>query len=223
MRVTESLSLPRGDFVIYDLEVYAAPTPRNFDDIIPDITYADWEDYPSLGFSVLCAYDGRVGDFLTYFSDDVDGLAPFVALAADTTVLGFNTIAFDDKVLAALGHRVVTDFDLLEHVRLASGQPATYVRGVSRGGYSLDALCLASFEVGKSGHGALAPIWWQQGYRSRVVNYCLRDVRLTAALLSKWAFYGFLPDPSFPLSQLKLSAAGADFRHWLAVEVHAYD
>ena len=37
--------------------------------------------------------------------------------------MGFNSLNFDDKLLAANGMNVTTDFDLLAEVRVAAGMP----------------------------------------------------------------------------------------------------
>jgi hypothetical protein len=39
-----------------------------------------------------------------------------------------------------------------------------------------------TFGLAKTGHGAMAPVWWQQGHHSKVIDYCLNDVWLEAKL-----------------------------------------
>ena len=52
----------------------------------------------------------------------------------------------------------------------------------THGGFGLDAVCEANDLGGKTGHGALAPVQWQRGEISAVINYCLMDVKLTKEL-----------------------------------------
>jgi len=204
--------LPRGEFLIYDAEVLCPPRPP---DSISSFQYADsWLDYLGMGVSVVCAYDGKTGSFTVYFADDGDGLKRFGAFAQDRIVIGFNSKMFDDPLLAANGCPVVTCFDLLSEVRLASGQPPFYESGRMRSGYGLSSLCHANFSEGKSGDGVSAGLWWQVGQKARVVNYCLNDVRLTARLLARWADVGALRDPN-DASYLDIADTSADFRQFL--------
>ena len=47
-------------------------------------------------------------------------------------------------------------------------------------GWGLDAVCKGTFGEGKSGfRGGDAPKWFQQGDWSRLVDYCIDDVRLS--------------------------------------------
>jgi hypothetical protein len=100
-----------------------------------------------------------------------------------TCLIGFNSRAFDDKVMAANGStRAITRYDLLEEVRVAAGYTADH-RSVPKGySYSLDAIARAN-GVAKSGNGALAPRQWQNGEFRAVINYCLNDVEITSKLL----------------------------------------
>ena len=62
---------------------------------------------------------------------------------------------------------------------MARGGSATTIKGNP----TLDSLCKANFLPGKSESGASAPLLWQQGYRGRVINYCLNDVIQTKKLV----------------------------------------
>ena len=193
--------LPRGDFLIYDCEIVNAIPPKDGAMRLDSIKYCKgWADFSNMGISVLAAYDGLTGHFTVSLGADTDGdgLTRFEAWSDQTTVLGFNSWNFDDRLLCSLGYDVRSNFDLLTEVRLASGQPAEYTRGLTRAGYNLDALAMSVFITGKIGGitGASAPVFWQQGYKSRVINYCLNDVALTARLLGQWIANGSLPDPS---------------------------
>ncbi|MGL4502417.1 MAG: hypothetical protein ACRCU2_25360 [Planktothrix sp.] len=58
---------------------------------------------------------------------------------------------------------MTTTYDLLCEIPVAAGMPPHYVKGVTRGSYSLEALAKTNLGVGKSGSGVLAPQLWQQG------------------------------------------------------------
>lgn len=216
--------LPRGDFLIYDLEILNAIPPKNDSERVPHISYCDsWHDFANMGIAVICSYDGLTGEFIVTLGDDTnnDGLERFADWSETTNVIGFNSRFFDDGVLDAHGLNVKTSFDLLEEVRLASGQPSEYVPGVTRAGYTLDHCAMSSLGVGKIGGitGAKAPVLWQQGYRSQVINYCMNDVMLCARLLSLWMSSGSLNDPQRPPLKMFLTDASEDFQSFLAEDL----
>lgn len=74
-------------------------------------------------------------------------------------------------------------YDILEQIWISQGLNPDRFVPATHGGWSLDAVCGSTLGVVKSGNGALAPHWWQQGKRGRVIDYCLRDVWLEAQLL----------------------------------------
>ncbi|MCT7971223.1 hypothetical protein [Laspinema olomoucense] len=112
-----------------------------------------------------------------------DNLAEFEALVKQADeVVGFNSLKFDDNLCAAHGLNVRTTYDLLCEIRVAAGMPPHYVKGVTRSGYSLEALAQANLGMGKSASGALAPQLWQQGQQGKVIDYCLGDVAMNRKL-----------------------------------------
>jgi hypothetical protein len=110
-------------------------------------------------------------------------------------LIGFNSIGFDDKLCHANGLVINTDFDLLCEVRIASGQPPFYTEGITRSGYSLEALALANLGQGKTGSGELAPKLWQMGHQDKVIKYCLNDVKLLKQLYFRFLRHGLI-DPT---------------------------
>ncbi|MGL4499413.1 MAG: hypothetical protein ACRCU2_10175 [Planktothrix sp.] len=60
--------------------------------------------------------------------------------------------------------------------------PPHYVKGVTRVGYSLEALAQTNLGIRKSASGTLAPQLWQQGQQGKVMDYCLGDVAITRKL-----------------------------------------
>ncbi len=165
------------DYLIYDIEIIRCPQPYPEDPSIE--CCGGWRDFAGMGIACLCAYDSKEDRYRVFLEDN---LQDFHQLALKRElVIGFNSLAFDDRLLAANGIEVKTDYDVLVEAWKAAGLPPYFVRGKS-GGFSLGALCEATFGVGKSGSGALAPVLWQRGERGQVIDYCLHDVWLTRRL-----------------------------------------
>src|SRR3954466_2641784 len=53
-----------------------------------------WGNIDKLGISVVCAYDSKTGEFLTYRENELDGLN---RLCRERLVVGYNIIGFDLK------------------------------------------------------------------------------------------------------------------------------
>jgi hypothetical protein len=162
--------------IVYDVEIARGiPDGREAPD--PALEYcAGWHDHAHMGIAVVCAYD-LVEEQPRIFLED--NLAAFAALAgAREHVIGFNSQMFDDRVLEAHGIRVRTTYDVLQELRAV-------VRNPRAPGRKLDDICRVNLGSQKSGSGALAPVLWQRGQRGAVVDYCMRDVMLTVALVRK--------------------------------------
>jgi hypothetical protein len=119
----------------------------------------------------------------------IDAFFGFESLANQADlIVGFNSLSFDDNLLRANGFEVPsTSFDLLVEVRKASGQgDGHYHYGITRKGYALKDLAAANLKYNKTGSGELAPVLWQQGKHQEVIDYCLRDIRITKELYFKF-------------------------------------
>ena len=170
----------------YDLEIInAIPNRnevRNF-----NLNYCSgWTDYSNMGISTLCAYDFHERRYRTF---DQSNMLEFLALIPERVLVSYNGIAFDNKVIAhtwgmpdnpeALESQLLTQsYDLLLEIKAADGlSPNARVKG-----YKLDDCARVNFGEQKSASGAMAPVWWQEGYIGRTIDYCLQDVKLTANL-----------------------------------------
>lgn len=171
--------------LIYDIEIVNAvpgKEPR-----INGIKYcAGWNDHTNMGVSVIGAYDYHEDRYRVFCADAFD---QFAELAANRLCVGFNSIKFDNAVIAACGIRVIPDsdsYDLLREMWIAAGigngDPFNFKL---HGGYGLDATCERNFGTKKTGNGALAPVLWQQGKYGQVIDYCLNDVKLTKQLFDR--------------------------------------
>jgi hypothetical protein len=96
--------------------------------------------------------------------------------------IGFNSKAFDDKLLASNGAPVQTDYDVLEQIRISAFGSNRWEDTPEGYSYSLDNLAKAN-GMKKTGSGSLAPKLWQDGREQEVIDYCLNDCRLTRDLL----------------------------------------
>ena len=162
---------------VYDAEIVHC-VPQHGEERESDLTYCGgWGDKAGMGVAVVCAIDlwtGRSHIFLE------DNLADFQRLAASRhSLVGFNSLSFDDGLLAAAGYPVTTTYDLKRELSnvLPGGQRVK--------GRTLDDYCRVNLPAagGKSMHGGDAPKHWQRNKRGTVINYCMKDVWLTASLL----------------------------------------
>lgn len=165
--------------LIFDVEIIKCIPNKNETHNLSNLDYCEgWHDFENMGISVICAYDYKEATYKTFLQDNLN---EFKELANERALVGFNSVAFDDKLIQANGINATTTYDLLEEVRLASGQPKQYGKGTRRG-YSLDALAKANLNTSKTSSGSLAPEMWQQGKFGAVIDYCLQDVVITKKL-----------------------------------------
>lgn len=181
--------------MIYDIEIVKAIPPKHYSELIRGIQYcAGWHDHAGMGISVIGAYDHVEDTYRVFCADNFSAFQDLVD--ARDTVVGFNSIAFDNEVCRANGLDVPDEksYDLLVEIWRAAGLGPTY-RHPTHAGFGLDAVCEANFGLRKSGHGALAPVDWQIGKIGSVIDYCLNDVRLTKRLLDHVLCARFLVNP----------------------------
>lgn len=173
--------------VVYDLEILRAIPPTNDTERIPGIVYCNgWEDHEYMGISVIGVFDSTFGRLRVFCQDTFPEFQEVINNA--DVVIGFNSITFDDRVCAANGISVTTTYDLrreLLKVRGLDPFPPTEVYNgeqsrLYKGG--LNDFAVANNIGGKIGHGAIAPIDWQQGRYGKVIDYCLHDTFLTWGL-----------------------------------------
>lgn len=177
--------------LIYDIEILKA-IPDAEKDILPNIEYCQgWEDKANMGVSVICAYDDLQKRYRVFTKEK---FGEFQALASDRIVCGFNSIAFDDVVLAHNGITVGTSYDLLQELWVAAGLGREF-RPETHATFGLNAVSKANGFGMKTGYGGFAPVEWQRGEYGSVIDYCLQDVRLTWLLVEKAIRYGSLRDP----------------------------
>ena len=171
--------------IIYDIEIIEIP-PKKGEELIPGLKYCKgWQDYEGMHISCICAYELATGDYRVFLKDNFSAFQNLVRQS--DLIIGFNSERFDDEVCRANGLYVRTNYDLLLETWSAAGVNPAGPFGAAHKGFKLEDIAQANLGVGKSGEGANAAVLWQEGKFGQVIDYCLRDVRLTAQLWERRA------------------------------------
>ena len=181
--------------ILYDVEIKKAILGKN-EDPMEEVEYCEgWGDHEGMGVSCVCCYDYDVERFRVFCDDNI---SEFRGLLDHHDVLvGYNNIRFDNPVLT---HALTSDEEsvakLLEYLNSKSYDIFAEIRKVTGRMIGLDAMVKANgLATGKTGNGALAPVWYQTGQFGRLIDYCLADVWLTKKLLDKIILDGLLISP----------------------------
>lgn len=175
--------------ITYDIEIKRAilngQPAEQFEEEYPGIEYVStFQDFDRMGIGCVCALVSGAPLPLIY---DERNVSEFQQVLNDADlIVTYNGEGFDHRVLAANGVTVPAhkSFDLLAEIRVATGFR-----------FSLDAMAEKNLKIRKTGHGALAPIAWQQGHHAQVINYCLNDCLMTWELYALAKKQGFLITP----------------------------
>lgn len=158
-------SLEGKNIVVFDCEI------EN------DVISRDRKDL--MGFSVGCLFDYMDGDYKVYLKPHIQDMAD--RLNDADLIVGFNILGFDNELLQAQGARLKDDtaersWDILYHSRRSTGWNVgkNFPKGLR-----LDDHLMGTFgkEFVKTEDGALAPKMWRDGMHSKIISYCLADVR----------------------------------------------
>lgn len=156
--------------------------------------------FVSEGFS---SYRSGIYSFLNLGSLIPYQFPEFLELMAEKPiVIGFNSTAFDDGLMASQGMEVTTSFDIYRMIKASIPKPPM---GSS---YTLKVVAEAN-GLGK-GNGALAPVLWQMGRVDDVVAYGREEMRSMVQILQK-GLRGELVDPhgagliNFPPTNLDIA------------------
>ena len=176
--------------IIIDVEIKKAILGRG-EAALEGIEYCGgWRDFAGMGIACVCTYDIVTHLSRVFLEEDFAALRDYLR---GKPTAGFNTKRFDLPLLAANGVPCVemldTHYDILEQIWLAQGLDPDKFNPRTHGGWGLDAVCQATLGIAKTGHGALAPVWWQQGKRGKVIDYCLNDCHMEGTLL-QWILAG---------------------------------
>jgi hypothetical protein len=166
--------------IIFDVEIEKGILARN-EQPLPGIEYCGgWRDFENMGVACVCTFDTLTHLSRVFTEATLLDLEAYLATAPTG---GFNTRRFDMPLLAAHGVQIAQElhYDALEQIWLRLGLDADQFSSL-HAGWGLDAVMQATFGVAKTGHGAMAPVWWQRGEIGKVIDYCLNDVWLEAKL-----------------------------------------
>lgn len=143
-----------------------------------------------LGLACCVVYGYETNRYRVYGEKDVPKLREKILCAKSVT--GFNNWKFDLPLIWGMTQK---DFcatpeapkifvhlnDILRRIWIGCNlDPDVFTK--DHKGWSLDMVAKGTLGKGKIGQGALAPIWWKEGRKLDVVNYCLDDVQLTREL-----------------------------------------
>jgi hypothetical protein len=178
--------------IIYDVEILRA-IPDRRGERQPDIEYcAGFDDFHNMGIACLCGYNYADDSYFVFGKNE---LGEFEKLVKQTDcVVGYNIFKFDNNLLNAEGVNIPRDlcYDLFHEIYLKTKR---FI--------GLNAMSEANGGKQKTENGALAPIMWQKGEYTRVINYCLNDVRMTKRLVDKVIRQGWLYCPSKEIIRLR--------------------
>lgn len=149
------------NFVYFDVE-----TERLADEV------GGWNNIEQLGLAVAVTLHSRDGSFGVYRAHQTEEL--LADLRSADCVVGFNSRGFDFRVLqpyVAFNLKDLKDLDLMLDIKKSAGFRV-----------GLNNACSATFNEGKSGHGADSVQWWREGKQDEVIEYCKQDVLLTRRL-----------------------------------------
>lgn len=163
-------------YLIYDIEIVKAIPFKN-EPTVPGVEYCEgWHDHANMGISVIGGYDYSTDRWRVFCEDN---FAEFFALAKERTIVSFNGLGFDNKVLAHHGDlEGAKNYDILVEIWAAHGLGPVF-NYKTHGGFGLDAVCSANFGTNKTGDGGHAPVAWQKGKVGEVIDYCVNDIKLT--------------------------------------------
>jgi len=168
--------------IIYDIEIKRCILGKN-EKPVEGVEYCEgWGDHANMGVSCVCCYDYVEDRYRTFMEDNMEDFGLLVA--GREIIVGFNNINFDNKVLA---HEGADPYEQnLEYLNKKSYDILAEIRSAGGGWCSLDAMVRANgLAAGKTGNGAMAPVWYQEGRIGKLADYCTADVWLSKKLLDK--------------------------------------
>src|SRR3989344_1081817 len=122
-----------------------------------------------LDMAVVAIHDSETGDFSTYEISELQTLWPIIEKA--DMLIGFNSDHFDIPLLNKYYSgdlSKIRSLDILSEVKKSIGRRI-----------KLDNIAKATLGRGKIGDGLEAIVWWRNGEKDKVKEYCIDDVRLT--------------------------------------------
>lgn len=168
---------------LFDIEIAKAIRGRA-EEPIEGIEYCGgFTDHAGCGISCVGAWDYVQERPRIFAADNMDEFREIIR--AYDLLVTFNGVNFDNQVLRASGFEFgpkVEHYDLLRELWIHDGLNPDVFNPRTHGGYGLDRCVEVNFGLGKTGNGALAPVWFQRGLIGALHDYCLADIWLEKKL-----------------------------------------
>jgi intein/homing endonuclease len=156
-----------------------------------------WDDTHLLGISTAVIYEYKTDRYRVYGPSELDRLSIISRLEEADRISGFNIWKFDFPVIYALPSRDRVEslkektndilYRIWQSLKLNPNEFSSLHKG-----WGLDIVCKGTLGRGKTGYGGDAPVWFQRGDWSRLVDYCIDDVKLERDLTNFVDKYGFV-------------------------------
>ncbi|MCB9805946.1 ribonuclease H-like domain-containing protein [Candidatus Nomurabacteria bacterium] len=151
-----------------------------------------------LDLSVVCIHDSETDLYSHFFQEDLNKLWPIIEKA--DMLIGYNSNNFDIPLLnkyyaGDLKH--IKSLDLLEEIRKSLGRRI-----------KLDDIAKGTLGEQKSADGLQALVWWKNGEKQKVVDYCIQDVKVTKKIYDYALENGYVRYPkNGKVAEIKLDTS----------------
>lgn len=164
---------PSTPSIVYDLE-----SKKTFAEV------GGYNNNALLGVSFLGLYSYSQNKYFSFFEQDLPKLEQ-ILLAEKPTIIGFNSISFDNVVLQpyfkTLKLNELPQVDILADIHRTLGFRM-----------KLESVAQATLGEGKSGSGLDAIRYYREGNLEALAKYCLDDVRITRDVYEYGCRHGYI-------------------------------
>ena len=143
--------------IVFDIE-----TSNVFQDVASN-------DPSALDMSVCCIYDYETDKYSSYTKETLNETWPIFEKA--DMIIGYNSDHFDIPILNKYFSGDLTkikSLDLLKEIKNSLGRTI-----------KLDSVAEATLGRNKTANGLEQLVWWRNGEKQKVIDYCIEDVRIT--------------------------------------------
>ncbi len=119
--------------------------------------------------TVCCIHDSETNTFSSFYKEELSALWPI--LERTDVLIGYNSDHFDIPILNKYYSGDLTkikSIDLLKEIKEVLGRRLR-----------LDSVAEATLGRHKTADGLQAVVWWKEGKKELVRDYCIEDVRVT--------------------------------------------
>lgn len=164
--------------IVLDLE-----TQKTFDEV-----GGDQSNHHLLKISFVGVYSYSQDKYFGFYEKDLPVLEK-IFLKEKPTIIGFNTISFDNKVLQPYFQKCnISNLPQLDILKIFYEALGFRVK--------LDNIAIATLGEGKSGSGLDAIKYFRTGNWEALTKYCIDDVRVTKGVYEYGLRHGFIMYPT---------------------------